>query len=259
MRSYCWPITCETRADAGTADTPALPIRGFILFLVKRFIILAKITPVAVATEKAAAPIRNILIVAGVKNTSAVVFAPTVKPISTVTTSISTVLADWARRSVTPLSFSKLPRNSMANSTTLPGEMKVVTTKATSGKNIFSFLETTRSDFMRISRSFLVVNSRMMGGWITGTNAIYEYAAKAIEPNRWGASLEARNMEVGPSAPPIMPMEAASITLNPSRMLPMNVAKIPNCAAAPNRMRRGLAIRVLKSVIAPMPRKIKEG
>ncbi len=134
--------------------------------------ILAKSTPAAVATAKEAAPNRNILIVAGVRNTAAVVLAPTVRPINTVTTSIKTLRADWARRSVTPLSLSRLPKNSIAKSTTLPGEIKVVTTKATSGKMIFSFLDTTLSAFMRIRRSFLVVSSLMIGGWITGTKAM---------------------------------------------------------------------------------------
>ncbi len=66
-------------------------------------------------------------------------------------------------------------------------------------------------------------------------------------------------MEVGPSAPPIIPMEAASKMLNPNRILPIKVANIPNWAAAPNKIRRGLAIKVEKSVIAPIPKKIREG
>ena len=125
---------------------------------------MAKITPAAVATQKLAAPNRKILMVSGVRNTFAVVFAPTVSPISTVTTSINTVFALFARRSVTPLSLSRLPKKSIASSTTDPGAMNDVTMKATMGKNIFSFLETTRSAFMRITRSFGVVSKRMIGG-----------------------------------------------------------------------------------------------
>ena len=49
-----------------------------------------------------------------------------------------------------------------------------------------------------------------------GTKAIYEYAATAIGP-RYSVcpSLPARNIEVGPSAPPIMDMAAAALSLNP--------------------------------------------
>ena len=49
-----------------------------------------------------------------------------------------------------------------------------------------------------------------------GTSAIYEYAATAIGP-RYSVcpSLPARNIEVGPSAPPIMDMAAAALSLNP--------------------------------------------
>ena len=46
---------------------------------------------------------------------------------------------------------------------------KMVTTM---GKMIFSFLLTSRRGFITIWRSFSVVSSFMMGGWITGTSAI---------------------------------------------------------------------------------------
>ena len=55
-----------------------------------------------------------------------------------------------------------------------------------------------------MARSFFVVSSFIIGGWITGTSAIYEYAATAIEPSSCGASFEVRNIAVGPSAPPMM-------------------------------------------------------
>ena len=67
-------------------------------------------------------------------------------------------------------------------------------------------------------------------------------------------------MAVGPSAPPIMPMEAASWAVkSPEPMAPMKVIKIPNWAAAPNSKDLGLAIKGPKSVIAPTPRKISGG
>ena len=62
-----------------------------------------------------------------------------------------------------------------------------------------------------MARSFFVVSSFIIGGWITGTSAIYEYAATAIEPSSCGASFEVRNIAVGPSAPPMIPIEAASL------------------------------------------------
>ena len=40
---------------------------------------------------------------------------------------------------------------------------------------------------------------------------------------------------------------------------PKYAAKIPNCAAAPNKKLLGLAIRGPKSVMAPTPRKIRDG
>ena len=49
----------------------------------------------------------------------------------------------------------------------------------------------------------------MMGGWINGTRAIYEYAATAIAPSSSGARIEDTYIAVGPSAPPIIPVAAA--------------------------------------------------
>ena len=54
--SSSWPTRWTTRADIGTADTPAAPIIGFTASLLSRFISLPKSTPVAVATAKAAIP-----------------------------------------------------------------------------------------------------------------------------------------------------------------------------------------------------------
>ena len=66
-----------------------------------------------------------------------------------------------------------------------------------------------------MTRSFLVVSNRMIGGCITGTNAIYEYAETAIAPIKLGASLDERKMAVGPSAPPMIPIAPACIGSNP--------------------------------------------
>ena len=66
-------------------------------------------------------------------------------------------------------------------------------------------------------------------------------------------------MEVGPSAPPMMPMEPASCALKPSIIAPSRATKTPNCAAAPMRRLDGRAIKGPKSVIAPTPRKMSGG
>jgi hypothetical protein len=66
-------------------------------------------------------------------------------------------------------------------------------------------------------------------------------------------------MEVGPSAPPMMPMEAASAGVKPMSLAIRKVAKTPNCAAAPRKRVLGLASRGPKSVSAPRPRKIRGG
>ena len=54
------------------------------------------------------------------------------------------------------------------------GTRKHVSNRPTMGKMTFSVCDTTRGGFMRMRRSCLVVSRRMMGGWITGTNAMYE-------------------------------------------------------------------------------------
>ena len=66
-------------------------------------------------------------------------------------------------------------------------------------------------------------------------------------------------MAVGPSAPPMMPMDAASGPVKPSRRAPMKVKKMPSWAAAPSSRLEGRAISGVKSVMVPMPRKISGG
>ena len=67
-----------------------------------------------------------------------------------------------------------------------------------------------------MARSSGVVNALMMGGWIIGTRDMYEYAATAIGPSSSVCpSLPARNMDVGPSAPPMMEIAAAALSLKP--------------------------------------------
>ena len=57
---------------------------------------------------------------------------------------------------------------------------------------------------------------------------MYEYAARAIAGNKCGASLVVKNKAVGPSAPPIIPTEAASCGVIPHITERKNATKIPN-------------------------------
>ena len=175
-RSYSSPRLLEIRAAIGTALTPALPISGFILlsFERKRFIIFTKSTPLADAMTKAKAPMAKILMVSSVRNSLAWVEQPTVSPSSITTMSLSDVEAVLARRSVFPLSFSRLPKNSMPSRGSPEGTMKVVMSRPMMGKSIFSVFDTFLPGFILITRSFFVVSRRMMNGCITGTSAMYE-------------------------------------------------------------------------------------
>ena len=104
----------------------------------------------------------------------------------------------------------------------------------------------------------------MIGGWMIGTRAIYEYAATATAPRSFGDSLLVRKIDVGPSAPPMIPMEAASFRSNSIPIFartraPIRAKKMPNWAAAPSNADFGLASSGPKSVMAPTPMKISSG
>ena len=99
----------------------------------------------------------------------------------------------------------------------------------------------------------------MSGGCIIGMSAMYEYAAIAMGPNSCGARRVAVNIAVGPSAPPMMPIEAASGPEKPMHTARKNAKNTPSCAAAPKSRLLGLASSGPKSVIAPTPRNISEG
>lgn len=60
-------------------------------------------------------------------------------------------------------------------------------------------------------------------------------------------------MEVGPSAAPMIAMDAASLSSKPSRLAVNSVKKIPNCAAAPKSISFGFVNSGSKSIIAPIP------
>ncbi len=82
----------------------------------------------------------------------------------------------------------KLTENAMALAniqTTNVGNNKV------NGNRIFSNLLTWRSWVILVLRSSSVVSSFIIGGWMIGTSAMYEYAATAIAPSKSGARREA--------------------------------------------------------------------
>jgi len=81
----------------------------------------------------------------------------------------------------------------------------------------------------------------------------------AMGPIRCGASLAVRNIDVGPSAPPIIAMDAASLGKNPRARALKRVKNIPIWAAAPKSISFGRASKEEKSVIAPRPRKTIDG
>ena len=121
-------------------------------------------TPEAVAMEKATAPRKKIPRDLGVRKTSAWVLQPTVKPRKMVAVSM---IADWAvlaSRLTTPHSFRKFPRNSIPSSGRAVGARKQHSRTPAIGNISNSFLETVLDGGILISRSFLVVNKRMIGG-----------------------------------------------------------------------------------------------
>ena len=86
--------------------------------------ILAKITPEAVAIENATAPRKKIPNALGVKNTSAWVLQPTVNPKKIVAVSMMADCAVLARRLTTPHSFKKFPKNSIPSKGSAVGARK---------------------------------------------------------------------------------------------------------------------------------------
>ena len=80
-----------------------------------------------------------------------------------------------------------------------------------------------------------------------------------MAPSSSGARRVVRKMAVGPSAPPMMPMEADWGPVKPSSTPPRKATNTPSCAAAPSSRLLGLLSRGPKSVMAPTPMKIRQG
>ena len=66
-------------------------------------------------------------------------------------------------------------------------------------------------------------------------------------------------MAVGPSAAPMIPIEAASLRGKPRSDAIIIEMKIPPCPAAPMKISQGLEISGPKSIIAPIPIKRSRG
>ncbi|SAQ55449.1 Uncharacterised protein [Klebsiella oxytoca] len=182
----------DTLAAIGTADTPAEPISGLILCRLHRFSSFAISTPAAVPTQNAVTPSTSIPSVCGCRNLSATSFAPTDNPRNIVTIFISPFCTVSLRRSTTPLSRIRLPKQNIPSSGAASGSSSATSSNSTAGKRIFSRLLTVRSCTMRIFLSFSLVSAFIIGGWINGTSAIYEYAATAMAPSNSGASFPER-------------------------------------------------------------------
>ena len=92
-----------------------------------------------------------------------------------------------------------------------------------------------------------------------GMDAMYEYAQTVIGASKCGAYLVATNIAVGPSMAAIIPIVDASNGLNPKFNAANNTIKIPKCAGTARIISHGRSRREPKSVIAPIPIKIKIG
>ncbi|VUS52460.1 hypothetical protein SB6411_05855 [Klebsiella spallanzanii] len=182
----------DTLAAIGTAETPAEPISGLIGFLLNLLSSFAISTPAAVPIPNAITPSTRMPSVCGCRNLSATSFAPTDNPRKMVTILISPFCTVSLRRSTTPLSRIRLPKQNIPSSGAASGSSSATSSNSTAGKRIFSRLLTVRSCTMRIFRSLSLVSAFIIGGWINGTSAIYEYAATAMAPSSSGASLPDR-------------------------------------------------------------------
>jgi len=152
---------------------PAAPIMGLTFFLVKRFMILPKITPPAVSKINAARPSARIMAVLSVMKDAACMLAATVMPSIRVIRFASTFCAVSEREPSTPHSRMRLPNIRKPTSATERGAKMPAMTVTMIGKRIFVDCETLLPVYsIRMLRSFFVVSSLMIGGWTIGTSAM---------------------------------------------------------------------------------------
>ena len=161
------------------------------------------------------------MIVSQFKNASALVVAPTDVPSKITTMYINALEAVSESCLTTPDSLNRLPSISIPTNGAVVGRIVHTTIVTIIGNKILSNFDTGRSCSILILRSFSVVRSFIIGGWIIGTNDIYEYAATAIGPIIAVCdNLPARKMDVGPSAPPMIEIAAAALSENPIAIAP---------------------------------------
>ena len=168
----CRPILLATRAAMGTAETPAAPISGLTALPVTRYITLPINTPAAVPIENATMPSRSIPRVSALRNLSAASLEPTARPRKIVTMLINSFCAVLLRRSTTPHSRIKFPKQSMPINGVAEGSNRIATSSRISGNRIFSSLVTRRNWVILVWRSSSVVSAIMIGGWMIGTRAM---------------------------------------------------------------------------------------
>jgi len=155
-----------TRADIGTAETPAAPMQGLIFFDAgkKIFIAFAKRIPPAVLNENATAPSIKIKIVRGCKKLAPSIVAPMVIPRKRVTILIKAPPAVLLSRSVTPVSVNRFPNINIPIRGAQVGTAREANTPVKMGNKMTAVFETGMAWGMSIARSFELVSILMIGG-----------------------------------------------------------------------------------------------
>ena len=115
------------------------------MFLENKFIILAKITPAAVANENAKIPKIKINKVCNVKNCSADNFEPTESPKNIVTILINAFCIVSESLSTTPHSLQRLPKVKAPTNGQASGKKIMQSPNTTRGNTIFSRFVTSRN------------------------------------------------------------------------------------------------------------------
>src|SRR5699024_12591586 len=105
-------------------------------------------------------------------NVSAFAVAPTETPNKMVIMYINEFSKVVANKGTTLLSRIKLPNINIPTNEAADGINKPTKSVTTTGKIIFSFLETGRDWFITVFRSSSVVKALIIGGWIIVTRAI---------------------------------------------------------------------------------------
>ena len=254
------PILATTREAIGNAEMPAAPSIGLIFSLENKFKSFAHITPPIVSNTNAKSPSPIMIIVSSLMKASACIWNAIVIPRSRVIIFENVVCAVSERDFKAPHSLKRLPNISIPTRERESGAIKPEIIVTIMGNKIrincgicFALY------FIRIKRSFFVVHILITAGCTMGTSAIYEYATTIIGPRYLDISCCATSIAVGPSAAPIIPIEAASFKGKPIIAARIIVTKIPSCAAPPKIKSLGLVRSGPKSIIHPIPIKSKRG